>query len=306
VRSTIAYESGAAVPNRKEIAYWGTRHLGDQATEMSAALLIDPLANGIADAAGLLKRAIHSEVGYERTLRVGDDATKANLLETLHGRKPPAMLFTASHGMQLRSGQAAQAAVQGALLCQDWPGLGTMKADHVLAASDIADDANVSGMVALVFACFGAGTPDVDQFLMDLSQAGKPLAPKPFMAALPRRLLTHPNGSALAVIGHIDRAWGFSIRSPKVSEPQILPFRNNLGFILSGAPVGFATSGQFGSRYAALSALLASATSPTALPGMRPSDRELVNAWIERNDAQNYVVLGDPAVRIRKDALAQA
>ena len=34
-----------------------------------------------------------------------------------------------------------------------------------------------------------------------------------------------------------------------------------------------------------------------------PIDPELVSAWIERNDAQNYVVLGDPAVRLRTDDL---
>jgi hypothetical protein len=38
---------------------------------------------------------------------------------------------------------------------------------------------------------------------------------------------------------------------------------------------------------------------------MRPTDRDLVTFWLERNDAQNYVVLGDPAVRIRKEALYQ-
>jgi hypothetical protein len=37
---------------------------------------------------------------------------------------------------------------------------------------------------------------------------------------------------------------------------------------------------------------------------MRLSDRDLVNCWLERNDAQKYVVLGDPAVRIRRNALA--
>jgi hypothetical protein len=36
---------------------------------------------------------------------------------------------------------------------------------------------------------------------------------------------------------------------------------------------------------------------------MRLEDRALVNAWIERNDAQNYVLLGDPAVCIRNDIL---
>ena len=223
VRSTIAYESGNAVPNTKEIAYWGTRHPGDPATNLSASLLIDPLANGVPGAAGALKRAIHTEVGYERKLSVADDATKANLLETLHARSRPRCC--SPHRMACscaRPGRAGRRARRA--LCQDWPGFGSVKLDHILAASDIADDANVNGMVALIFACFGAGTPDADQFLMDLSQPGKPLAPKPFMAALPRRLLTHPNGSALAVIGHIDRAWGFSIQvaqGGRAADPAI-------------------------------------------------------------------------------------
>jgi hypothetical protein len=305
-RSIIAYESAATVPNAKRIAYWGTRHPGDPATNLSASLLIDPLANGVPNAAGVLKRAIHADVGYDRTLSAADAATKDNLLGILHAEKPPAMLFTASHGMQLRSGHAAQAATQGALLCQDWSGFGSVKPNHILAAADVTDGANVNGMVALIFACFGAGTPDADQFLMDLSQAGSAprLAPKPFAAALPRRLLTHPNGSALAVVGHIDRAWGYSIQAAKVAEPQILAFRNSLGFIMKGSPVGFSMCSQFSARYSALSAFLLNATSPTAPAGTRPSDRELVSAWIERNDSQNYVLLGDPAARIRRDALS--
>ena len=62
-------------------------------------------------------------------------------------------------------------------------------------------------------------------------------------------------------------------------------------------------SQRFGSRYAELSALLLSATSPTAAAAERLDDRELVAAWLERNDAQNYVLLGDPAVSIRNDLL---
>ena len=264
--SIVAYERANSVPNTKEIVYWGTHHLGDPATELSSSQLIGPLANGIADAVGDLRQPISAQVRYGQKLFVGDDATKAALLASLHAGKPPALLFTASHGMAIQSGRPNQLTGQGALLCQDWPGFGSVHPQHTLGATDIADDANVSGLVALVFACFGGGTPDADQFLMDLSQAGKalPLAPQPFIAALPRRLLSHPNGSALAVIGHIDRAWGFSIQAPKTTGPQIGPFRNSLGFILTGSPVGHAVSQQFGARFAALSATLLSALAPYA------------------------------------------
>ena len=141
--------------------------------------------------------------------------------------------------------------------------------------------------------------------LKDLSDAGEapPLAPSPFVAALPQRLLGHPNGSALAVIGHVDRAWGCSIKTPNVSDAQIGTFRNTIGNVLTGMPVGHAVSGAFGARFAVLSTALASATSPSAPAGGRLSDRELVLHWLERNDAQNYVVIGDPAARVRSNDL---
>jgi hypothetical protein len=113
--------------------------------------------------------------------------------------------------------------------------------------------------------------------------------------------LGHPNGSALAGIGHVDRAWGCSIKTPRVSEAQIGTFRNTIGNVLTGTPVGHAVSGAFGARFAVLSTALASATSPSAPAGGRLSDRDLVLHWLERNDAQNYVVIGDPAARVRSN-----
>jgi hypothetical protein len=268
--------------------------------------LIDPLASGIDHPkAPSLKKPVHEQVGYARKLLAAQDATKSNLLATLTSGRPPALLFTASHGLWPKPGAANQLGLQGALLCQDWPGFGTMKPDHFLAAADVPDDAAVGGMIAFVFACFGAGTPEIDQFRRDPNDAktAVKLASEPFVAALPRRLLAHPNGSALAVIGHVDRAWSFSIRPPSATGPQIRTFINTLTFTMGGAPAGFAIQQNFGGRYAALSVDLLNVLSPMAPPGAKPSDKDLVNYWLERNDAQNYVMLGDPAVHVRSEEL---
>lgn len=81
---------------------------------------------------------------------------------------------------------------------------------------------------------------------------------------------------------------------------QIAPFRNGLGFIMRGDPIGHAVRDQFGGHFAALSAALLGALAPGA---PKISDRDIVTYWLERNNAQNYVTLGDPAARIRADAL---
>ena len=297
--SLASYETASAIQNAKQIAYWSTRHLGDGATQLSSSLLVSPLANGDPNLAGRLKRPLHTEFGFDRRLLLAEDATKDALLETLSDAKPPALLFTASHGMLAGAGRPRQQAVQGALLCQDWPGFGTIGSDHFLAATDVPDDANVNGLVAFFFACFSGGTPEADQFYLDPTQLGAalpPLAPQPFMAALPHRLLTHPKGSALAVIAHVDRAWGFSIQAPKMTGSQIAPFRNGLGYIMQGDPIGHAVRDQLGGHYAALSNALLTLLAPGA---PKIDDRDLVTYWLERNDAQNYVTLGDPAVRLQ-------
>jgi Peptidase family C25 len=305
-RSVIAYETASAVKNSKDIVFWGTSHPADPATALSERELIEPLANGIDDRdAPRLKTPVNALVGYGRKLFSTGDATKGNLLATLTSGMPPALLFTASHGLWPKAGAANQLALQGALLCQDWPGFGSMQPEHFLSAADVPDDATVGGMIAFFFACFGAGTPNLDQFRKDPNDASTAvkLAEQPFVAALPRRLLAHPNGGALAVIGHVDRAWSFSIRPPKATGPQIRTFINTLAFTLGGAPAGFAVQQNFGGHFSALSVDLLDWLSPTAPAATRPTDRELVNAWTQRNDAQNYVILGDPAVRIRSDAL---
>jgi hypothetical protein len=307
-RSVVAYETAKAVKNAKEVVYWGTCHAADPATTLSTNDLIGPLTSGIDDPkTPSLKKPLHEQVGFAAKLLGSQNATKANLLAALCSKRPPSLLFTASHGLWPKAGSEDQSTLQGALLCQDWPGFGTMRPDHYLAASDVPDSADVAGMIFFCFACFGLGTPDLDQFRKETtdSRTAPKLAPQPFLAALPRRLLAHPGGGALAVIGHVDRAWGFSIRPPKASGPQIRTFINMITFTLGGVPVGYALHQNFGQRFSALSSDLLSVLSPSSAAPRRPSDRDLVNLWIERNDAQNFVMLGDPAVRIRTDALGR-
>ena len=67
----------------------------------------------------------------------------------------------------------------------------------------------------------------------------------------------------MAVVGHVDRSLELFLSAGQNERlPQIGPFRNSLGFILGGAPVGHAIAQQFGQRFAALSTVL--------LGGLRP------------------------------------
>ena len=302
--SVVEYETAGTVPNSREIVYWGVRHAADRATQMSADHLITPLYQGI-PAVGdeAAEDAIAAAMSFESRCFKAKDATKANLLEVLHAAgdsKRPAMLFTASHGMGWPLGNEQQRVAQGALLCQEWSGFGSVQPGHFLTAADVSDDARLHGLVAFLFACYGAGTPEYDNFLSDRSRGRVQIAEQPFVAALPQRLLSHPNGGALAMLGHVERAWSYSIKPSGVGA-QLQPFRNLIGRILSGEPVGNATK-DFSDRYATLSAELLSKLNDMQA-GEKPDDKELARTWIVCNDAQNYVVLGDPAVRVRADQL---
>jgi hypothetical protein len=298
--AVVAYETATSVASGKEVVYWGTRHLGDGATELSADHLVRPLYEGLQAIGGdVAMPAIAGKLKFRSRFFLGDEATKACLLEVLHARKQalPSLLFTASHGMGgWPKGDARQRPAQGALLCQDWPGFGRMKPDYYLTATEIETDARLQGLVAFVFACYGAGTPRYDPFLREPAGGPVEVAEAPFVSALAQRLLA---GGALAVIGHVERAWGYSIQ-PQGVGPQLQPFRNLIGRVLAGEPVGHSRM-DFSQRYATYSTDLLSKLDPSLPEARRPTDGELAWAWIERNDAQNYLVLGDPAARLRDD-----
>jgi hypothetical protein len=291
--AVVAHERRGVPPAAREVAYFATRHAGDRATQMSEGLLVATLAEGTPDAP-----AIAADCGFGSINLRADDATKVHLLELFQRERPPAILFTATHGVRWPSGHDAQAAAQGALLCTAGATGLPAPADYV-AAGDVSDDANVAGMIAFLFACYGAGTPRENRFFA-WNGENAPAAPADFVSALPRRLLAHPNGPALAVIGHVDLAWttGFVDTS---GAPEVQPFRNALGMLLTGRPVGLALR-DFADRYASLSTHIASAVDEArraaAFRRQVPQvDADIAYRWVQRNDAGAYVVLGDPAVR---------
>jgi hypothetical protein len=257
--------------NDRKVEVFGPRH--DSATNLSANRLLTPLGEEFATS---------RHIGYS--------ATKATLRRILADR--PDVLFTASHGVGFPPDDPRQKEAQGALLCQDWTGPGAISGDHYFAAGDVPDDARLDGMIAFHFACFGGGTPEKDRFFKRTNAPPKTLTRSPFIAPLPKQLLR--NG-AIAVTSHVDRAWGYSIASTTATATEIAPFRNFLTRVLGGEPVGHAMR-DFADRFAKYSVLLAAKLE--LAESEEVSTQELIELWTQRNDAEAYLVIGDPAAHL--------
>jgi len=242
--------------------------------------------------------------GYRQKFRpqafLGDKAKRETLEAILRGAAPggrPAMLFTGSHGMRFLSGDRRQQAAQGAIVCDDWTGVDSPP-ESAYCTGDNVKDANVFGMVHFLFNCYGCGWPRNDTYTQ-LLQNHPVISPEPMLARLPQALLAHKNGGALAVIGHVDRAWSSSYEGGALG-PQTDGFRDVMESVMSGSRIGSATD-HWNERWSQLTAALFDLT---AKYKQQLVDRHTMEqAWIARDDARNYVVFGDPAVRLRPDLL---
>jgi hypothetical protein len=292
----VAFAEQAKVVRPRRAAFFATQNADDRSTRLSAEQLAAPLARWMEH----WSRKEPSRPPWEIVRAFTGDATKSRAQNLLGGAETPALLFTACHGMVFPVGDARQLAHQGALLCQDWPGPASWRdpipPGFYIAADDITDDADVRGLVAFHFACYSAGTPLRDPFAHRLGDAPAPeVAPRPFLARLAQRLLGHPKGGALAVIGHVDRAWGCSFAWPGAGAERAV-FESALQRLLEGHPVGSALE-FLNLRYAELSTKLSSELDDLD-NGAAPDSYRFVQLWTSNNDARGYVVLGDPAVRL--------
>ncbi len=184
-------------------------------------------------------------------------------------------------------------------MCQDWPGprqwRNPIPPDFYFTGEDLAEDANLLGLIAFCFACHGAGTPLHDDFAQRMDKPRQNIAPFPFVAELPMKMLSHPRGGALAMVGHIERAWSCSFHWPDIGSHTVV-FSSALKWLLEGYPIGAALE-FFNQRYAALAVHLNQELEDIKF-GKQFDPYELVDKYTATKDARNYAIIGDPAVRL--------
>lgn len=277
----IAAEEASFDPNPR-LALFGPRQ--DEGTQLSVEHLLTPLGLSLSECCRVEEC-------------FGDAAKKELLVQLTGGDKTPRILFTAGHGLLYRSTSPHQRPLQGALVCQDWPGpqYGPPDPGHVFAAADVGSAARLQGLLAFFFACYSAGTPERDDFAHD----GTPgiVADNPFVSSLAQQMLAR---GALAVVGHVERVWRCSFLWRDTGS-QIGPFAECLKRFVEGAPLGWALE-PINQRYADFSASLRDLLENYYLDA--PVDKSLLSElWMATHDARNYVVVGDPAVRLPSPAV---
>jgi hypothetical protein len=285
----------------RRAAFFGTRNPDDKATALSSRDLILPLAEALGP-------TLADERWALETVRP-EDATKARLGELLGGPQTPALLFTATHGAVFNWDDPFYPSHQGALVTQEWPGPRNwrqrLREAFFFSGDDVGDDARVWGTVAVFFACFGAGTPRFRDF--HALKADQPwerlnLTEKALLAPLATRLLSHPKGGALAVIGHVERAWTASFKEGPgdLAGRDIDAFKELFSLLMRGYPVGAAMEDMH-TRFSNCAVAVTQKLYPTTHHGRPFPDSiksVIAQLWTASNDARSYVIVGDPAVRL--------
>lgn len=278
--AVVAVEDGTWRNRRQEVLFFAVESPGDEATRRTSGELVEPLAE-------VLRR---SRPEWRPTLIGGGEATRTRLQQVLESDRP-SILFTASHGVSFPNGSERQLEAQGALVCAEGV---DGRSGRYFTAADVPDDAKLSGMIAFHFACYSAGTPELDEFGRISGVQGQ-IAPRPFVARLPQKLLEK---GALAVIGHVDRTWTSSF-SWNDQGGHVQVYSELLKQLTNGEPIGWAMEAMnsyFASQAASLQSLR------DDIQFFRPEDFAIyADLWRQTVDAGSFVVLGDPAVRLNFD-----
>ena len=235
---------------------------------------------------------------------MGQQASKSSFLQSLKQSKP-SLVFTATHGAGFTDENfLSQKKLNGAIYCQGEPD--TPLDDILFTSYDVPDGQPfLEGSVFFQFACFGYGTPSESDF--QHWQDGKMAfnIQEAFVSDLPKRLLSHERGP-IAYIGHVDLAWLQGFDDPKNPNPlseynnRITPFIDSCRSLLSGEPAGLALE-EMNKRYDIENAIISNRIDQARKGRIEFSEEfysKIAEMYILRSDAQNYMLLGDPAVKL--------
>jgi hypothetical protein len=289
-RSVVAAESGAWALKRDAVVFAPLSE-GDHAAKVLHRELVTPLYED-------MERIGTDAGGWTVTRVVKEVATRDRLLRLLGGSHTPALLIAAGHGLGGRTtGETDQLETQGALVCSEFKLREKVEPSMYVAARDIDDSATLLGMIVFMAVTYGAGTP---QYTVAVDGKRQQVAPRPFVSKLAQRLLSHPNGGALAVIGNVDTFWSYIFDKHEPGQDKerwrsegSTTWFNAVSRLLRGYTAGSATE-PFNTRYMQAASDLVE----SILNGSSVTDRGTQRLMLEAISVRNYVVLGDPAVRL--------
>jgi hypothetical protein len=235
----------------------------------------------------------------EKMLALAQKAQGGALVSVSHGVGVSAEASAANGGMKR--------ATQGAL---------AVSYNCALVADRLRKGPFLPGGAWFFFACFSAGTPAESAYhgwlqrLKRDDRAAKTLSTlagpgeAPFVAALPQAALANPEGP-LAVVGHVDLAWSWSYKAVRDGQGERHEARTER---LSGLVHGWLQGDRFGPAHHVLSSA-ANSTGEALMtrhqldaagksPGGETWQSQSSYLWLEYQDLNGYVLLGDPAAAL--------
>jgi hypothetical protein len=295
-QKVVEYESKTFTPvQSKNSALWVTRNYGDAATAILCGLISQDFL------------APNNMLGARRQFNLSpfmaDKATKPQLIEILRGNVsggPPAVIFTGSHGCEYSAANPdTQRRLQGAFATQEWVPGTPASPDNQFCADDIPPDAKLQGTMGFLFACFSGGCPVQSTYYVLQNCTPVNITPVPMIASLPQALLSR---GMLAMIAHVDMAFPYAFQDTN-GTPQTGAVRTPLELLMGGKRAGLAADA-LSIMWSARAAQLAMAQSqspagPGAAANFYSPNPALGQMTIARDDARNYIVLGDPATQLR-------
>lgn len=297
----VRLENANTPATKREAIFFATNH------GKNAAGVYDPTYYSHYHLAAPLAQQVQDTYQVPVKTLFAQDATKANLADAL-GSGQPALVFTASHGLGAPTETLKrQMLLNGAICCQDTP-VDDDKA-WLFGAWDVpAQDAFLEGALFFQFACFGYGTPAQSDFAHWDARVGSAVnAKQDFVAALPKKLLAHPHGPA-AFVGHLDIALLHGFEDPDnpgaAADPwhvRVSPFTNAVRLLLQVNPVGLALRAM-NERYNQLNQNLTTFFDKLQRKEIQADanlQKRLVDTFLSRSDAQNYMIFGDPGAHLR-------